>query len=220
MRSLATLETLLLGLFVSGAMLVSPTSPLRAGHINGGEGHGGGGGGEEPPPVRGIKFVFASSTFGDGDLGGLEGADAECNFLAGTASQPGEFVAWLSTSSIDAVDRLAGSDGPWFSTDGKMVATSLADLIDPARKRIHTTIDFDEAGLPTGAVRDVWTGTLRDGTGGGAYCGDWTSGLAGDSGVAGIADGAANGRWTQEDFSSIIPDHPCDLDRRIYCIER
>ena len=79
---------------------------------------------------RGVKFVFASSTTSDGDLGGLDGADTECNVLAENAGLPGEFVAWLSTASVDAVDRLAGSNGPWFSTGGEMVAASVADLTD------------------------------------------------------------------------------------------
>ena len=87
---------------------------------------------------------------------------------------------------------VAGSNGPWFNTNGEMVATSLADLHDPARGRIHASLKFDEAGLQIGGgIEDVWTGTLEDGTGGGAYCGDWTSGLAGDSGVQGSTEGAS-----------------------------
>ena len=169
---------------------------------------------------RGVKFVFASSTLSDGDLGGLEGADTQCNVLAANVGLPGEFVAWLSTDSVNAVDRLAGSDGPWFNTNGEMVATSLADL---TRGDINNPIDFDEDGIgpltPTENV-EVWTGTLGDGTGGGAYCLGWTSGSAEDSGVRAKIDRSDLG-WTDLGAS------PCDslagsviFDKRIYCFER
>ena len=93
---------------------------------------------------RRVKFVFASSTISDGDLGGLEGADTECNVLAANVGLSGELVAWLSTDSVNAVDRLAGSVGPWLNTGGEMVAASLVDL---ARGRVHHTIHLDEDGF-------------------------------------------------------------------------
>ena len=71
-----------------------------------------------------IQAEIDALTFGDGDLGGLEGADTECNLLAENAGFPGEFVAWLSTASVDALDWLAGSNGPWFNTNGGMVAAT------------------------------------------------------------------------------------------------
>ncbi len=162
---------------------------------------------------RGVKFVFVTSTLSEGDLGGLEGADMECNVLAENAGLPGEFVAWLSTASVDAVERLTGYDGPWFNTNGGLVAASLADLTHGV---LHDSIGFDEEGLIHNTGTDAaWTGTLPDGTGGGAYCGDWTSGLAGDSGVRGSMFILSDGRWTDEDTD------PCNVsDSRTYCFEK
>ena len=80
---------------------------------------------------RRVKFVFASSTISDGDLGGLGGADTECNALAANAGLSGEFVAWLSTNSLNAVDRMAGSVGPWLNTAGQMVASAIFETSHP-----------------------------------------------------------------------------------------
>ena len=169
---------------------------------------------------RGVKFVFVTSTLSDGDLGGLEGADMECNVLAEIAGLPGEFVAWLSTASVDAVERLTGYDGPWFNTNGGFVAASLADL---TRGTIRSEVEYDEDGtlIIPGSINDVvWTGTLPDGTGKGAYCGDWISGSAGDTGSIGLTSTTVDGRWTDEDWDNTTPNPACDLDFHIYCFEQ
>ena len=41
MRSLSTLAALLLGLAATAALVVTAVSPISAGHLGGGEGHGG-----------------------------------------------------------------------------------------------------------------------------------------------------------------------------------
>src|SRR5262245_28339890 len=52
------------------------------------------------------KAVFATSTLQDGNLGGLEGADAICATRATAALLPGTFKAWLSTTTTSAASRL------------------------------------------------------------------------------------------------------------------
>ena len=66
------------------------------------QGNEGGGGGAAPRNI-----VFATSTLQDGNLGGLAGADAICNTRASAAGLPGAYVAWLSSTTVDARDRLA-----------------------------------------------------------------------------------------------------------------
>ena len=85
---------------------------------------------EAPATVAPLPFfeksgaiVFVTSVRRSGHLGawpeannkqGLEAGDEICRSLARDAglSDPNSFVAWLSTSTVDAKDRLA-TDGPW-----------------------------------------------------------------------------------------------------------
>jgi hypothetical protein len=76
---------------------------------------------------------FVTSTMHNGNLGGLAGADAECQRLA-TAVGAGNrtWRAYLSTQgtqsepAVNARDRIG--EGPWFNANGIMVAANLADL--------------------------------------------------------------------------------------------
>jgi hypothetical protein len=82
-------------------------------------------------------FVSSSSpsAAGDGNLGGLAGADAHCQTLALSAN-PNDtrtWVAYLSTEGgagtaddINAGDRIG--TGPWYNADGVMFAADLAAL--------------------------------------------------------------------------------------------
>ncbi len=76
---------------------------------------------------------FVTSTTHSGNLGGLAGADAECQRL-GAAVGAGNrtWRAYLSTHSspnepaVNARDRIG--NGPWHNANGAMIAGSLADL--------------------------------------------------------------------------------------------
>ncbi len=163
---------------------------------------------------RGGKVVFVTSSTHRGDLGGLAGADAICSARAAAASLPGTYVAWLSTSTVDARDRLSepGSAG-FVRTDGALVAVSIADLLDGA---LQNPLEFDENGSgPSSFVDAVWTGTSSAGTGSGAYCSDWTSGSpVTGSGGKGLRT-STSGSWTQDGTLS------CGTlaGARLYCFE-
>jgi hypothetical protein len=150
-------------------------------------------------------LVFVSSSISNGDLGGLAGADATCQALAAAAFLPfpGEFVAWLSDSTIDASARLTIS-GPWERVDGIRIAASLADLTDGT---VATALYLDESGLRHGF--GVWTGTDPDGTLGASTCLDWEDGAT-EQGTNGRVWRAGNG-WT-----SVGPT-TCSVEQRIYC---
>jgi len=81
-----------------------------------------------------MTFFVTSEPIGDGgNLGGLAGADAQCQKLA-TAVGAGNrtWHAYLSTQArpgqpaVNARDRIG--TGPWYNFDGVMIARSLADL--------------------------------------------------------------------------------------------
>ncbi len=85
---------------------------------------------QEPQPPLGF---FVTSTTHNGNLGGLAGADAECQSLAAAVGAGNRtWRAYLSTHStptepaVNARDRIG--NGPWFNSDGVMIAGSLADL--------------------------------------------------------------------------------------------
>src|SRR3954471_6114006 len=81
-----------------------------------------------------MTFFVTSEPIGDGgNLGGLAGADAQCQKLA-TAVGAGSrtWHAYLSTqarpgqAAVNARDRIG--TGPWYNFDGVMIARDLAHL--------------------------------------------------------------------------------------------
>jgi hypothetical protein len=60
-------------------------------------------------------------------VGGLDGGDALCNAEAADAGLPGTYVAYLSTSAVDAIDRIGGSRG-WVRPDGRPFVDRPEDL--------------------------------------------------------------------------------------------
>ncbi|MFQ5527827.1 MAG: hypothetical protein ACE5GX_16410 [Thermoanaerobaculia bacterium] len=75
--------------------------------------------------------VFVTSSTHDGDLGGLEGADAICQGLGATVDPAATWVAWISTASVDAIDRVL-STGPFVraSDTSTVIADDVPDLTD------------------------------------------------------------------------------------------
>lgn len=108
------------------------------------------------------KIVFVTSTPLQGNLGGLAGADAICNSLAGAAGLAGSYKAWLSSSGCGPATPCRGftqSAEPYVQLDGRRIADDWADLTDGA---IQLTPRLDENGNSAGGV--IWTNTRPDGT--------------------------------------------------------
>jgi hypothetical protein len=143
----------------------------------------GGGGGDE---TNDLSF-FVTSTSHDGDLGGLAGADAECDQLA-TAVGAGDrtWRAYLSAENngtpIHAKDRIG--DGPWVNANGDTLAEDLealhmmdgnADLfIDENGEKINgqwNGVSPNEHDIITGSntAGELLMGEMN------STCEDWTS---------------------------------------------
>ncbi len=74
---------------------------------------------------------------------------------------PGTYVAWLSTGTKDAKDRLPFNPDGWVLPDGTTkIADDLADLIDG---NIQNVINQTEFGIVIGANEITWTGTTKFG---------------------------------------------------------
>ena len=158
----------------------------------------------ERDSVAAANIVFATSTaqlpttFGSD----LAGADALCAARANAAALPGTFVAFLSTSMINAGDRLAGARG-WVRPDGRPFADQVDDLV-------NGTIVFpprlDEAGNDLGGAHVV-SGTQGGGTAS-TSCSDYSD----PAGMIrfGSTDGTYEA-WFTRGFD------PCNQPARIYC---
>lgn len=175
-------------------------------------------------PMPGSKRVFVSSLRYSADLRsaggqatGLQSADYICQNLADAAQIGGAWKAWISTSTVNAIDRIAGT-GPWYRMDGQ--------LAFPNRARLGTTplvpISIDEMGGAPDPFYEAWTGTALGGFKAplgnrqSVTCADWTSTI--DSTLVGgvVGDIDANGAsWTNLATGYCSPFH-----RRLYCFEQ
>jgi hypothetical protein len=151
------------------------------------------------------NYVFVTSgTRAVSAFGGLAGADAWCGDLASRAGLPGQYVAWLSTPTVNAIDRLGDAQG-WARVDGRPFARSAAAI---ASSEHLYPIRLDEQGDDLLGA-NVVTATGGDGTYVGVTdCGGWTSAV----GDARRAPSDALG----ESFTTVY-DATCDVSIRIYC---
>jgi len=154
--------------------------------------------------VQTPNYVFVTSAAVSAGFQSLDAADQMCATAATTAQLPGRFRAWLSTSTVDARDRLQGARG-WIRRDGVPFADTVADVV---AGRIFNPVVLDENGTPTSSA--VITGTTVDGRGDATLdCGDWTATSTGRV-IAGSTDGTT-GVWTY--FATIA----CNEPARLYC---
>lgn len=129
-------------------------------------------------------FVTSVGVHGDGNLGGLAGADAHCQALAEQVGAGGHtWRAYLSAGpqggrpQVDARDRIG--DGPWYNARGALIARDL-DELHSDRSGLGQETALTERGEVLAKVHDVITGSDPDGRlaeldGAPATCGDWTS---------------------------------------------
>lgn len=155
------------------------------------------------------KLAFVTSEPFAGAMGGLAGADQNCQLLAGTAGLPGVFAAWLSDDASSAALRLEGANLPYRLRDGTRIATAWPDVLDG---EIENPIWIDEngSGLDSGAY--AWTGTNEFGAIAGTNCAGWTPSAA--SGQVGAVDWAEPAHWTAAD------EYGCALLNHLYCFEQ
>lgn len=187
-------------------------------------------------------FVTSAGSGKGGDLGGLAGADAQCQKLAAAAGAGNKtWRAYLSVPptlgaapvpAVNARDRIG--KGPWFNAKGELIARDLTHLHDG--NLITKATALDERGkLINGRgdnpnEHDILTGSRADGT---AFapqtdtsCGGWTRGSADGSAVVGHHDriGPTPEIWsTSWNFSHQTPG--CSMEQlaktggagRFYC---
>jgi hypothetical protein len=131
-----------------------------------------------------LTFFITSAGSGKGaDLGGLEGADKQCQALA-TAVGAGNHTwrAYLSATSpkpVNAKDRIG--TGPWQNAKGVVVATNVADLHSDKNKLSKENSLTEKGDVVNGRgdtpnKHDILTGSNMDGTlAADSTCNNWTS---------------------------------------------
>jgi hypothetical protein len=157
-----------------------------------------------------LVFLVAGSFASSGNMGGLAGADALCQFIAEQGcGLTGTYKAWLGASTGDPDSRFT-KDGCFVRHDGLPIASSWADLTDAA---IDSRIELDCLGnLHTG---EVWTGTNCLGTDITLSCEDWTSSSPDAHG------GHGDNSHTDCEWASKFGQQPsCDQELAIYCFEQ
>ncbi len=159
--------------------------------------------------IIGVKRVFLSDSFNQSsNFGGLAGADAICQSQANTNALGGTWLAWLSTSTINAKDRI--TNGIYKRLDGVVLAYNKADLTDGL---LMIAPRLTASGEYTGA----WARTGTDGNGtvvSGNTCNDWTS----SSGLVVVGDPdsyGSSGQWTNRTTGNCS-----DTGYRLYCFEQ
>jgi hypothetical protein len=162
------------------------------------------------PPCNGAlaceRILFVTSMQYHGDLGGVEGADVECNRLAHATRSPrlqnASFNAWLGTAGAGAESRVVHGSARYVAPTGYVVAESFAAL----QASGFSHIPSDENGIEIGGA--VWTGTGSPPS----VCSDWRSARDADIGMRGEIDGTGS-EWTTKAITQ------CTDSAHIYCLE-
>lgn len=131
--------------------------------------------------LKRLSFFVTSAGPGQGaNLGGLAGADAHCQKLAGAVGSVGKtWRAYLSTQAVDGQSAVNARErigqGPWYNTRGTVVARDLAhlhgDTVDQARlgNNLSWATAFNEKNEPVNRAgdkpnqHDILTGSQPDG---------------------------------------------------------
>jgi hypothetical protein len=153
------------------------------------------------------RLMFTSSALFDGNLGGLAGADAKCVSLATAANlaNASGFRAWISATSVNAIDRFVADARPIAAVSLAKIANSLEDL------RLGSLVRAPNQDEHGNVILEVlaWTGTAIGGVYFGQACGDWTN--ATDRTMAGNPF-ATTSQWSTASVQ------PCAAAQHLYCI--
>ena len=189
-------------------------------------------------------FFVTSVGVGNGaNLGGLAGADNQCQTLAQAAGAGAKtWHAYLSTQAADGKPAVNARDrigkGPWQNSKGVVIAKDVADLHSAANNLTKQTALTEKGDVNNGRGdtpnrHDILTGSQADGTafaaGEDRTCKNWTSSTQGSAMLGhadrlGLRDDDASKSWNSS-HPSRGPDGGCsqaDLkstggDGLLYC---
>ena len=167
-----------------------------------------------PPPMT--FFITSVGSGNGGNLGGLVGADKQCQSLAAAVGAGNRtWRAYLSAAGagaqlpVNARDRIG--NGPWYNAKGVLIAASVADLhgdYERDRNNIRKPTALTEKGEEVKGVgdqpnqHDILTGSdsrgrIPVGAAATLTCNNWTSSADSERTILGHHDrlGGANVSW-------------------------
>jgi hypothetical protein len=184
----------------------------------------------QPAQAQSAGTTFFVTSFGPGNganLGGLEGADKQCQTLAAAAGATAKtWRAYLSTQATEAKPaenaRERIGKGPWQNAKGVVVAKDVADLHSASNNLTKQTALSEKGEVINGRGdtpnrHDALTGSQADGTafpaGEDRTCKNWTSSTQGAAMVGhidriGLRDDDASKSWNSS-HPSRGPDGGC-----------
>lgn len=168
---------------------------------------------EQALTIRPAFIVFAlTNTVLRGNLGGLQGADTLCNTKAQNSGLNGTFVAWLSTNTINAKDRIKDTLYALPNTLGEPTIKVIGSKADFSTGSILHRINRTSLGIEFTSNGAVRTGTNEFGNAvSDLNCVGWTSNSG--TGIIGRTS-AQNKDWTNSGTGS------CNDDAyAIYCFQ-
>ena len=162
------------------------------------------------PAKTPMSFFVTSSGAGRGaDLGGLDGADKQCQMLADSVGAgQRRWHAYLSTNAagggvvVDARDRIGS--GPWRNAKGEVIANSVAELHDANNLTKQTALtekgEVTNGRGDTPNQHDILTGSTPEGRATEMTCNNWTSSgegsaMLGHHDRTGLDESAAAKSW-------------------------
>jgi hypothetical protein len=178
------------------------------------------------PPRASGRTAFLSHTTLDTSVG-MTGLDGLCRTEAMAAGLPNaanvdSYHAFLSgvSPATSAKSRFDVTGAPWVRTDGIALVQNAADLFDPAKPLLSTlNVEADGVtyvGSSTTATLVV-TGTLDPSKAATSLmdtCNDYSGSPAAALGEAGAPYTVGN-RWFKA-----LPQSPCNMMQRVYCLEK
>jgi hypothetical protein len=184
----------------------------------------GGGGGSGPDLPKGMRAFMTAAVF-DGDLraagaksNGLAGADALCQQAADGATLGGYWVAWISDTTSDAVDRVA-DDGPWSFAKTTDVAYANRAAVSSGTPS-NLTDEHGDVVIATATKTDEFGNTTQYNT----YPAYWSGGSA-----SGRSSGHDCSRWTSADvfpasgttaFGGVPIEDDCIYSQHLLCLQQ
>ncbi len=183
---------------------------------------------QPPPQAPEMTFFVTSAGLGKGaDLGGLDGADRQCQTLAQAAGAGAKtWRAYLSTQAVNGAPAVNARDrigaGPWQNFKGEIIAKSVDELHGDQNKVSLETALTERGTMVAGRgytpnYHDMLTGSQPDGrafpTDEDRTCRNWTSSTTGAAMVGhhdrkGLRDDAASKSWNSS-HPSRGPDGGC-----------
>ena len=155
--------------------------------------------------------VFTTSTVYSGTIGGLTEADAKCADTAKAAGLGGTFIALLSDSSTNAIDRIEDV-GPWQLVSGETAFATRADIA--TMPLVPLGVDEKGRTLSQGCA---WTGSKVEAKLAPELCMNWA---VGDNSTTGRSGNIAVGdqRWIEgaTDCGAVA----CNVKHHLYCFEQ